>query len=67
MAVTRVSPRYPDTISPVTEGSKHKLGAYPGRAGNPDDPEVRRILKTAYACQVGSAVAAPIAKKRRDS
>jgi len=67
MAVTRVSPRYPDTISPVTEGSKHKLGAYPGRAGNPDDPEVRRILKTAYPCQVGSAVAAPVAKKRRDS
>ena len=36
MAVTRVSPGYPDTISPVTEGGKHKLGTYPGRAGNPD-------------------------------
>jgi len=67
MAVARVSPGYPDTIGPVTEGGKHKLGTYPGRAGNPDDSEVRRVLKTAYACQVGSAVAAPVAKKRRYS
>ena len=48
MAVTRVSPGYPDTISPVTEGSKHKLGAYPGRARNTDNPEVRRVLEAAH-------------------
>ena len=67
MAVTRVSPGHPDTIRPVTEGSKHELGADPGGTGNPDDPEVGWVLKTAHACQIGSAIAAPVAKKRCNS
>lgn len=63
MAVARVSPRHPDTISPVTEGCKNELGAYPGRARNPDNPEIGRVLETAHTGQIRRSVTAPVTKK----
>jgi len=50
----------------VTERGQHKLGADSGRAGDPDDPEIGRVLKTAHPCQIGSPIAAPVAEKSGD-
>ena len=63
MAVSRVSPRDPHTVSPVSKGSQYELGAHPGRAGDPDNPEIGGILKPAYTRQVSRPIAAPIAQK----
>ena len=65
MAVSGVSTRDPDTIGSLTQGGQDKLGAYPGGAGNPYDPEIGRVLKTAYAREVSGAVTAPVAQKSR--
>jgi len=66
MAFTRVSPGHPHTVRAVTEGSQDKLGAHPARAGQTDNPEIGRVLKTAYPGQIRCTVAAPVAQKCRD-
>jgi hypothetical protein len=63
MAVAGVSPRNPDAVGAVPEGSKDEFGAYPGRAGNPDDPDIGRVLEPADPCQVCRAIAAPVAQE----
>ena len=63
MAVTRVSPGYPDAIRAVTEGSEYKFGAHPSGAWNPDDPYIGRVLKATHASQVSGAITAPVAEK----
>jgi len=65
MAVSRVSPRNPDAVGAVAESGQDELGAHPGGAGHPNDPDVGRVLEATYACQVSRAVAAPVAQKRR--
>jgi len=61
MAVAWVSPGNPNTVGAVPEGGEDEFGANPSRAGNPNDPDVGRILEAAHPCQVGRAVAAPVA------
>jgi len=61
MAFARVSPGYPHAVRAMTEGGQDKLGAYPARAGHTDNPEIGRVLKTAYPGQIRSTVAAPVA------
>ena len=65
MAVAGVSPGNPDAVDAAPEGSEDELGAHPGRAGHPDDPDIRWILEAAHACQVCRAVATPVAKESR--
>jgi hypothetical protein len=66
MAVSRVSPGNPYTVSTMAKGSQYELGVNPGRTRHPDHSEVGRILQTAYSGKIGSTVAAPVAKKSCD-
>jgi len=50
----------------MSEGSKDKFGAYPAGTGEPDNPEVGRVLKPAYPGQIRCTVTAPVTQKRRD-
>ena len=61
MAVPGVSPGYPYAVRPMPEGGQDKLGAYPGRARNTNDPKMAGILKSAYTGQVSRPVTAPVA------
>ena len=61
MAFAGVSPGYPHAVRAMTEGSQDKLGAHPAGAGDPDNPEIGRVLKTAYPGQIRSTVTAPVA------
>jgi hypothetical protein len=63
MAVAGVSPGNPDTVGTVPEGGEDEFRAHPGGAGNPDNPDIGRVLETADACQVCRAVAAPVAQE----
>jgi len=63
MAVAGVSPGNPDSIGAVPEGGKDEFGAHPGRAGNPDDPDVGWVLEPADPCQVSGTIAAPVAQE----
>jgi hypothetical protein len=47
MAVTRVSPGHPHAIRSMSKGGQNELRAHSTRAGNPYDPEIGRVLKTA--------------------
>ena len=66
MTVSRVSPRYPDTIRSVAEGGHYKFGAHTAGTGNPDDPDIGRVLEAAYSCQIRRTIAAPVTEKSRD-
>jgi hypothetical protein len=63
MAVTGVATGNPDPVRPVAESRQDELGVQTARAGNPDDPDVRWILETADAGQIGSSVGTPVAEK----
>ena len=63
MAFTGMSPGHPHPVGTLPQGGQEKLGAHATGAGNPDDPDVGRVLHPAYAGQVRCAVAAPIAQK----
>jgi hypothetical protein len=63
MAVSRMSPGYPNPIRPLFECSQDKLGTHSAGTGNPYHPDIRRILQTADTCKVSSPIAAPVAKK----
>ena len=60
MAVTRVSPRYPNTISSVTKGGQDKFGAHSSRARNPDNPDIGGVLEAAHPGQIGCSITAPV-------
>jgi hypothetical protein len=66
MAVAGVSPADPHTIRTMAESRKNKLRTNPAGARHADDSKMRRVLKSAHAGKVRSAVAAPIAEKTRD-
>jgi len=61
MAFARMSPGHPDTVSPLHEGRKKKLGAHTPGAWYSDDPDVRRILHPSDTRKVSGSVAAPVA------
>jgi hypothetical protein len=50
----------------VSQGRQYKFGAHPGGTGNPYDPEIMRVLKTAYSSEIRCAITAPVAKECRD-
>jgi hypothetical protein len=60
MAVARMSPGDPHTVRPVTQGCKDQFWAYPGRARDPDNPEIRGILESAYTSQIGCTITTPV-------
>jgi hypothetical protein len=66
MAVSRMSPGYPNAVGPLSKGGQEKLGAHSAGAWNPYDPNVGRIFHPADTCQVRGAIAAPIAQKTDD-
>jgi len=66
MAFTRVSPRHPNAIGSVHQGSQNEFRAYPGRARDPDGPYVRRVLNSIYSGQIAGGIAAPAAQEGRN-
>jgi hypothetical protein len=66
MAFTRVSPGNPDSIRTLPEAGQYEFGAHAAGAWNPDYPDGRGVFHAAYAGQVGSAIAAPVAQKTQD-
>jgi hypothetical protein len=63
MTVAGVSPGNPDAVGTVPEGGEDEFGAHPGRAGNPNDPDIGWVLEAADPCQVCRAIAAPVAQE----
>jgi len=61
MAFAGVSPGHPDAVCAFAQRRQKKFGAHPSGAGNPDDPDVGRILHSADTRQIGGAIAAPVA------
>jgi hypothetical protein len=66
MAFAGMSPGHPDAVCAFPQRRQKEFGAHPTRAGDPDDPDVGRILHPADAGQVRGAVAAPIAQETDD-
>ena len=63
MTIAGMSPRYPDTVRPMSQSGQDELRAHTGRAGNPDNPEIVGVLKAAHSCQICGTVAAPVAQE----
>jgi len=63
MAFAGMSPGYPDAVGSFTQGGQKEFGTHSSGAGNPDHPDIGRILHPADAGQVGRAIAAPVAQK----
>ena len=63
MTIARVSPGNPDAVDTMPERSQDEFRTHPCRAGDPDHPDVRRILKATYPGKIGCAIAAPVAKE----
>jgi hypothetical protein len=61
MAFTGMSPRYPDTVCAFTQGRQEEFGIHPPGAGNPDNPDIGRVLHPADTGKIGGAIAAPVA------
>ncbi len=64
MTVPRVSPGDPDPIGAVAEGGQNKFRVHPGRARDPYDPDIGRVLEAAYAREIGRTITAPVTEKR---
>ncbi len=66
MAFTRMSAGYPYCIRTLAQGCQHEFYAHPARTGNSDNPDIRRILHSAYTGEISCTIAAPVAKKAYD-
>jgi hypothetical protein len=66
MAVARVSPGDPHPVRTVSEGGQQEFRAHSGGTGNPDDPDIWRVLESADAGKIGRTIAAPIAEEGRN-
>ena len=66
MAIAGMSPGYPDAIRSFADGRPKKLGAHSPRAGDSDNPDIRRIFHSADTGQVGGPIAAPVTQKADD-
>ena len=65
MAVARVSPGDPDTISPVTECGQNEFRTHTAGTRDPDDPEVGGILQSAHTGQICRPITTPVTQKGR--
>jgi hypothetical protein len=63
MAVSRVSPRDPDSISTLAKSCQEKLGVHPAGARHPDGSYVWGILQSAHPGKICGTVRAPIAEE----
>jgi hypothetical protein len=63
MAVSGVSAGHPDTVRTMPKGCEDQFWAHPGRTGQPDNPEVGRILHPAHTGQISRTIAAPVAQE----
>jgi hypothetical protein len=63
MAFTGMSPGNPDAVRTFAQGGQKEFGTHPAGARYPDNPDIGRILHSADARQIGSPIAAPVAKK----
>jgi len=63
MAVTYVSPGHQHTVSTHLKCFENEIGVNPTRTHHPDNTHIRRILKTADACQISSRICAPVTGK----
>ena len=63
MAVSRMSARDPNSISPLSKSCQEKLRIHPTGTGHPDGSEVGRVLQTANSRQIRCAVRTPVAKE----
>jgi hypothetical protein len=61
MAFAGMSPGDPDSVRPLCQGRKKKLGTHATGARNPYDPYIRGIFHSSDTCKVCGAVAAPVA------
>jgi len=66
MAVAGVSAGHPYTVRTMAKGRQYEFRGDPGRAGYPDDPEIGRVLKSAYTRQIRCTVTAPVTEKGCD-
>jgi hypothetical protein len=66
MTFARMSPGYPDGIRTFPKGGKNEFRTHTSGAGDPDDPDIRRVLHPADPCQVCGAIGAPVAQKTDD-
>jgi hypothetical protein len=63
MAFAGMSPRYPDAVCAFTQGGQKEFGTHPSGAGDPDHPDIWRILHPADTGQISGTIAAPVAQK----
>ena len=64
MAVADVSAAHQDAVSPFLERLQDEVGGDPPRTHHPDDPDIGRVLDTAYPGKIRACVCAPVAAKR---
>jgi hypothetical protein len=63
MALTRMSPRNPNTIGPFPQSSQKEFRTHPAGAGNSYHSNIGRILHATDPGQIRRTVTAPIAEK----
>ena len=63
VAVAGMSAGYPGAIDPSSKGVQNEFRAHAAGAGNPDNPEIGRILHSAHAGQVRRSVTAPVTQE----
>ena len=63
MAIADVAAPHEDPVGAFLEGPDEEVGRDPGRAHHPDVASIGRILDTRRSGQIGSSIAAPVAKE----
>ena len=63
MTFTWMSTGNPDGIRSFPEGGQNEFGTHPPGAGDPDDPDIRRVFQPADAGKVCCTITAPVAEK----
>jgi hypothetical protein len=67
MAVSRVASGNKHAVGSVEKGLYYEKGVYTTGTGDPDDPEVCGLFKTAHTGRIGASVGAPVAEESHDS
>jgi len=66
MAITEMSPRHQDAVTPLFEGFDDESRVNPAGAHDPYGSQVGRILQPGDTRQVGPGIGTPVAQKRCD-
>ena len=66
MAVADMSPAHQDAVGAFLKSAQDMVGRYRGRAHDPYDPRVGRVLHPADAGQIRRTVGAPVAQESDD-